>query len=93
MKVKRLKEILADLPDDADIHIRNSHNICGTIAELEQVEKTYMSIFGQPFPCVILDTEYTSKELEKTGHDDPFWYDYVEYEEDGKTLIRKEHRK
>lgn len=93
MKVKRLKEILADLPDDADIHIRNSHNICGTIAELEQVEKTYMGVFGQPFPCVILNSEYTGKKLERTGRDDdPLYYDYVEYGEDGKTLIRKDHR-
>ena len=94
MKVKRLKEILANLPDDADIHIRNSRNICGTIAELEQVEKTYMDCFpGQPFPYVILNSAYTGKKLERSGRDDdPLYYDYVEYGEDGKTLIRKEYR-
>lgn len=29
MTVKRLKELLKDLPDDLEVHIRNSHNICG----------------------------------------------------------------
>lgn len=90
MTVKRLKELLKDLPDDLEVHIRNSHNICGNIADLEQVEKSYYGFFGTPIPCIILNTEFTDKEVEETGLDIPFFYDYVEYEEDGKTVIRKE---
>lgn len=39
MKVKRLKELLNNLDDDLEVFIRNSNNICGTIGELEQVDK------------------------------------------------------
>jgi len=71
--VKRLKEIIKDMPDDLEIYIRNSRNICGTIGELENVEKTFYGFFGNDIPCLVLNTQYTSKELK--------WVDGKEYEE------------
>ena len=76
MKVKRLKEILNSLDDDLEIFIRNSSNICGTIGELEQVEKTFYGFFGSDIPCIVLNTSY-SKELEMTD-DEENYIDYIE---------------
>lgn len=76
MKVKRLKEILNNLDDDLEIFIRNSHNICGTIGDLEQVEKSFYGFFGEDVPCLILNTPY-SKVLEMTD-DEESYIDYVE---------------
>lgn len=75
MKCKRLKELLSNLDDDLEIFIRNSHNICGTIGELEQVEKSFYGFFGSDIPCVILNTSY-SKEMEITSDDEII--DYIE---------------
>lgn len=75
MKCKRLKELLNNLDDDLEIFIRNSHNICGTIGELEQVEKSFYGFFGSDIPCVILNTSY-SKEMEITSDDE--FIDYIE---------------
>ncbi len=79
MKVKRLKELLASLDDDLEIFIRNSHNICGTIGDLDQVEKGFYSFFGSGIPCVILNTSH-SKELEYTEDEygDEIIIDYIE---------------
>ena len=71
--VKRLKEIIKDIPDDLEIYIRNSRNLCGTIGELENVEKTTYGFFGESIPCLVLNTQYTQKELK--------WVDGKEYEE------------
>ena len=73
MKVKRLKEILKDMPDDLEVFIRNSRNICGNIGELENVEKTTYGFFGTAIPCLVLNTQYTQKKLK--------WVDGKEYEE------------
>ena len=59
MIVKRLKELLENLPDELEVFIRNSVNICGNIGELEQVEKSFYGFFGDKIPCVILNTEFT----------------------------------
>ena len=53
MKVKRLKEILNNLDDNLEVFIRNSLNICGTIGELEQVEKSFYGFFGEDIPCLM----------------------------------------
>lgn len=76
MKVKRLKEIINNLDDDLEIFIRNSNNICGTIGELEQVEKTFYGFFGSDIPCIVLNTPY-SKKLEITD-DEENYIDYIE---------------
>lgn len=76
MKVKRLKEILNNLDDDLEVFIRNSLNICGTIGELEQVEKSFYGFFGEDIPCLILNTSY-SKILEETD-DEEKYIDYIE---------------
>lgn len=76
MKVKRLKEILNNLDDDLEVFIRNSYNICGTIGELEQVEKSFYGFFGGDVPCLILNTSY-SKKLEMTN-DEENYIDYIE---------------
>ena len=76
MKVKRLKEILNNLDDDLEIFIRNSHNICGTIGDLEQVEKSFYGFSGEDVPCLILNTPY-SKVLKMTD-DEESYIDYVE---------------
>lgn len=78
MIIKRLKELIKELPDDLEVFIRNSHNICGNIAELEQVEKSAYGFFGDTIPCLILNTQHTEKQLERTGLDNPFFVDYVE---------------
>lgn len=76
MKVKRLKEILNNLDDNLEVFIRNSLNICGTIGELEQVEKSFYGFFGEDIPCLILNTSY-SKILEETD-DEEKYIDYIE---------------
>lgn len=76
MKVKRLKEILNNLDDDLEVFIRNSYNICGTIGELEQVEKSFYGFFGEDVYCLILNTSY-SKKLEITD-DEENYIDYIE---------------
>lgn len=76
MKVKRLKEILNNLDDDLEVFIRNSHNICGTIGELEQVEKSFYGFLGEDTACLILNTPY-SKKLEMTD-DEENYIDYIE---------------
>ena len=76
MKVKRLKEILNNLDDNLEVFIRNSLNICGTIGELEQVEKSFYGFFGEDISCLILNTSY-SKKL-KTTDDEENYIDYIE---------------
>ena len=76
MKVKRLKEILNNLDDNLEVFIRNSFNICGTIGELEQAEKSFYGFFGKDIPCLILNTSY-SKKLETTD-DEENYIDYIE---------------
>lgn len=76
MKVKRLKKILNNLDDNLEVFIRNSYNICGTIGELEQVEKSFYGFFGEDVPCLILNTFY-SKKLEMTD-DEENYIDYIE---------------
>ena len=78
MNVKRLKELIKDLPDDQEVYIRNSVNCCGNCAELEQVELDYVSIMGELNPAIFLNTQYTEKQLEKTGLDEPFFYEFVD---------------
>lgn len=78
MNLKRLKELIEHLPDDMEVFIRNSENICGNIGELEQVEKSAYGFLGDTIPCLILNTQYTEKKLEKTGFDSPFFKDYIE---------------
>lgn len=81
--VKRLKEIIKDMPDDIEIYIRNSHNPCGTIGELENVEKTFYGFFGEDIPCLVLNTQYTPKELKWVEGKE--YEEFVDYEEnDGK---------
>jgi hypothetical protein len=82
MKVKRLKEILNNLDDNLEVFIRNSLNICGTIGELEQVEKSFYGFLGEDIPCLILNTSY-SKKLETT--DEENYIDYIE--SDNKKII------
>lgn len=76
MKVKRLKKILNNLNDDLEVFIRNSYNICGTVGDLEQVEKSFCGFFGEDVPCLILNTAY-SKKLEMTD-DEENYIDYIE---------------
>ena len=78
MNVKRLKELIKDLPDDQDVYIRNSFNCCGNCADLEQVELDYIYFFGDPYPAVFLNTQHTEKQLERTGLDEPFFYEFVD---------------
>lgn len=63
MKAKRSKDILKDIDDSTEIFIRNSVNICGNIAELEQVEEATYGFFGVNVPCIILNTS-NSKDIE-----------------------------
>lgn len=63
MRVKRLKEILNELDDNLEIFIRNSVNVCGNIAELDQVEKSTYGFFGNSIDCIILNTEHAKEEI------------------------------
>nr|WP_278678834.1 hypothetical protein [Clostridium paraputrificum] len=69
MKAKRLKELLETIDDNTEIFIRNTVNICGNIAELEQVEESSYGFFGKSIPCVILNTS-NSKEIELDDDDE-----------------------
>lgn len=64
MNVKRLKEILNQLDDQAEIMIRNTVNPCGTIQDLDQVELSTYQFFGKTYPCLILNTS-NAKEIEE----------------------------
>ena len=55
-KVKDLKEFLKDIPDDTDVFVSNSINICGNISELAEAREDTYGSFGAIVPCVILDT-------------------------------------
>ena len=68
MKIKRLKEILANLDDDLEIFVRNSINPLGNIQELDQIEASCYGSFGQSIPCLILNTD-SSKKLESDKND------------------------
>ena len=76
MKISRLKEIIKDMPDDLEVFIRNSVNTCGTIADLEQVEKSYYGFLSTDIPCIILNTAHTNQKLE--FNDDDNYIDYIE---------------
>ena len=56
MKVKQLREVIKDLPDDLEIFIKPVVNICGNIAELDEVIKTSYGFMGIDIPCLILDS-------------------------------------
>lgn len=68
MKIGRLKELIKDIDDNVEIHIRNSVNPCGNISDLVQIEITNYQMFGTKFPCVILNTSDTSKRLQLDEH-------------------------
>lgn len=78
MKVKKLKEILENIPDDYEIFVRNSHNICGNISELAQVEKSKYGSFGQLFDCIILNSENCSVRGKDLVDEN---YNFIEYRE------------
>ncbi|MGN4128024.1 hypothetical protein ACMGD3_23920 [Lysinibacillus sphaericus] len=69
MKVKRLKEILANLDDELEVFIRNSNNPIGNIQDLEQAELSSYGFFGSNINCLILNTN-SSKELETNDEDE-----------------------
>lgn len=69
MKTKRLKEIITNIDDDTEIFIRNIVNVCGNIADLDQVEKSMYSSFGMSRPCIILNTS-NSKKMELNDNEE-----------------------
>lgn len=77
MTVGRLKELLNKFDDVTEVMIRNSVNICGNIAELEQVEKSTYGCLGMSIPCVILNT-YNSKGYDMEDTEDGEVIDYIE---------------
>jgi hypothetical protein len=59
MNVKRLKEILdLILDEELEVFVKNSHNICGNISELEYVEISSYGFMGTDIPCVIINSEH-----------------------------------
>ena len=70
MTVKELMEILSQIPEDTEIMIRNSVNICGNIGDLENVEISSYGFFGSSIPCVIMNTAHTAKKLEMNEEGD-----------------------
>ena len=78
MKVKRLKELLANLDDDLEIFVRNSVNPVGNIQELEQTELSTYGFFGESIPCLILNSD-SSKELETDENEEVM--DFIENKE------------
>lgn len=77
MTFKRLKELLNNFNDETEVMIRNSFNICGNIADLEQVEKSTYGCLGTSVPCVILNT-YNSKGYDIEDTEDGEVIDYIE---------------
>lgn len=74
MNIAQLKEVIKDLPDDMEIYVRNSHNICGNISELAQVEKSSVTFFGKGFPCIILNSLSSKEDFEETIEGDIVYY-------------------
>lgn len=58
-KVRDLKNILEKFDDNTEIFIRNSHNICGNMSELSQVEISNYGFFGDSYPCLILNSGHS----------------------------------
>lgn len=54
MRVKDLKEALKNIPDDTEIFIENSMNVCGNISALCAAREDTYGSFGASLPCVIL---------------------------------------
>lgn len=75
MTVGRLKELLKNINDNTEVFVRNSFNICGNIADLDQVEKTTYGMFGKSIPCIVLNSEY-SKDIEED--EEKHIIDYIE---------------
>ena len=62
MLVKRLKEIINDLPDYERIFIR-VNGMCGNICWLDQVELSEYSSFGIAEDCIIFNNERVKPDI------------------------------
>ena len=54
LKVKDLKEILSDLPNDLEIMIQKVGGI-GNVANIDSVRKSSYGFFGESIDCLIID--------------------------------------
>lgn len=54
MRAKDLKEALKNIPDDTEIFIANSMNVCGNISALCEAREDAYGSFGESLPCIIL---------------------------------------
>ena len=57
MKVKDLKEQIAELQDDMEVFIRAKVNQCGNIIEAGCADKSTYGFFGESIDCVIIEPE------------------------------------
>ena len=63
LKVKALKEMLKNVPDDTEVFIRCCTNPCGNIVEAGIADKSDYGFFGKAIPCIIIepsDSNYAS---------------------------------
>ena len=54
MKVKELKEILAQYPDELEV-MTKKNDICGNIGNIYNINESSYSFFGMEIPCIILE--------------------------------------
>jgi len=57
LTVKELRNQLKDVPDETEVYIRCTTNICGNIKEARAAEKSTYGFFGKPIDCIIIEPE------------------------------------
>lgn len=55
MNIKNLKDQIKDVPDDTEVFIRSTRNICGNIIEAEKANKSTYGFFGKSLDCIIIE--------------------------------------
>lgn len=60
MTVGDIKEALKDVPDETEIYIANSINICGNISALCEAREDTYGFFGKAIPCIILGSAHNT---------------------------------
>lgn len=61
MKVKELKEILNNFPDELEIMTKKTE-ILGNVGFINNVKKDEYGFFGVDVPCVLLTDEFEGEE-------------------------------
>ena len=65
MRVGRLKELLENIPDEVEVFVRNSVNVCGNISGVSQLEKSAYGFFVESLPALFINSDHSMVEHER----------------------------